>query len=111
MITTTLTGVTSTQASQLVAGSGAAVTFTNTNSGVTANIALTTSNRSAAALQTSANAITPTALAAAMATTGLSGVTATVPDVTSAPTPTASGAARVVAVGSAVLAAAVALAL
>ena len=132
-ITTTLTGVNSTQASQLVSGSGAAytaavagiaaaanlpasgvaVTFTNTASGgVTANVALTTSSSNAAALQTSANAITPTALAASMATTGLSGVTATAPVVTAAPTPAAaSGAARVAAVGSAVLAAAAALAL
>jgi hypothetical protein len=123
-LTTTLSGLTSTQSAQLVSGSGTAyaaavngiaasvglpasgvaVTFTSGSGGaVTANVALTTTTNSAAALQTAAAAVAPATLASAMATAGLSGVTTTAPVVTKAPAP-ASGAVRVAAFGSALLA-------
>jgi hypothetical protein len=123
-VSTTLTGLNSTQSSQLVSGSGAAytaavngiaasvglpasgvaVTFSpNSGGGVTANVALTTTTNSAAALQTAA--ATPATMASSIATAGLTGVTTTAPVVTKAPAaaPT-SGAERVAAFGSALLA-------
>jgi hypothetical protein len=125
-VSTTLTGLTSTQSSQLVSGngtaytaavngiaasvglpaSGVAVTFSpNSGGGVTANVALTTTTNSAAALQTAAAAVTPTTMASSMATAGLTGVTTTAPVVTSPPVAApASGAERVAAFGSALLA-------
>ena len=133
-LTTTLSGMSSAQATQLVSGSGAAytaavagiaaaagvpatgvaVTFTTSGSGVAASASLTTSSSSAAALQTNVNAITPAALATSIASTGLTGVTAAAPaptPTTQTPTPTPSGAAaRIAAVGSALMAAATALA-
>ncbi len=125
-VSTTLTGLNSTQSSQLVSGSGAAytaavngiaasvglpasgvaVTFSpNSGGGVTANVALTTTTNSAAALQTAAAAVTPATMASSIATAGLTGVTTTAPVVTKAPAaaPT-SGAERVAAFGSALLA-------